>query len=368
MKVDIDKVAVGAAIAIGAIAIVHFVFSVDVGALDGNLWTWLRASTDGSLESNSTTLRNLSLTLGGPLAVAALYLAWRRTKTATTQTNTQIRQAGVQIRQSETAEKTYLESRYQSAIRLLQEKSRISQLSGVSTLSHLALNHHEEYYDVVRDFFSGALSYSLTHECTPCWRLNDGSVKGDLLGDVNDRILSFLLPRRASHPPQHVDNLVGKTVDIWNAAIPLDALSLSSAQSIRFCNCVFYGDHTVLPNLTNLKFITCSFRGMKFLDAKFPDDDDKVVFETCNFQDSFFFFSDKLNIIENFFSNCMNDHDEFITPNVRKIDSDNIEDEFGEYFAQIFMTSASGEWISADADNTFVYGTMPISKSEGGNA
>ncbi len=104
---------------------------VAVVVLPIGFWGWLSGG-----ESNSTTIRNLGLVVGG---VAAILLAVWRSRVAE-------RQADAAHRQVETAEHGLLNERYQQGAEMLGSDVLSVRLGGIYALQRLANEHPQEYH------------------------------------------------------------------------------------------------------------------------------------------------------------------------------------------------------------------------------
>lgn len=116
-------------------------------------WNWLRLTGDGSpaVVTNAETVRNVSLTLGGPLALVALWLAWRRTFDARRQTETQIRQSQTQIEQAKTAERARQSERFEVAVQSLARGQATAEIVAVETLVQICRENPTDFgFSVLR--------------------------------------------------------------------------------------------------------------------------------------------------------------------------------------------------------------------------
>lgn len=293
MKADIHKVALGAAIAISAIAIVHFVFSVDVGALDGNLWTWLRASADGSLESNSTTLRNLSLTLGGPLALAALYLAWRRTLTADKQISIQIKQSDNQFRQILSSEKAHMNDRFENAIKNLGSESSVVQSLAITNLSQIRSDSPEDYEPRVRAVLADLLSNMPLIE-------KNGKIEVDEEHPISIRAMENALYRLRRS--MSIGSNKTSQVMLTSGLLPETDVDLNDFDHLHFDNYVL--GSILISGITNdVAFQKCTIRSARIINLGRPFETEYHVFEKCRIGE-FSFYGELPYIPEVFFEDC----------------------------------------------------------------
>ena len=105
-------------------------------------WQWLHPK-DATTVSNSETLRNIGLLIGGVLAfVFALWRGWVAE-----------RQASTAQRQAETAHKTLLNDRYERGAEMLGSDVLEMRLAGVYALERLAAEHPYEYHLPIMKLF-----------------------------------------------------------------------------------------------------------------------------------------------------------------------------------------------------------------------
>ena len=98
-------------------------------------WGWLHPEASTGV-SNSETLRNVGLLVGGLLAfVFAVWRAWVAEQQAT-----------AARRQAQTAERGLLNDRYQKAVEMLGSNVLAVRLGGIYTLQDLAEQYSEEYH------------------------------------------------------------------------------------------------------------------------------------------------------------------------------------------------------------------------------
>ena len=98
-------------------------------------WSWIRSGSNET-EPNSTTIRNVSLVIGGVLAL--VFAVWR---------------SAVAQRQAETAQRGLLNERYQRGAEMLGSDALSVRVGGVYALSHLAEEHPEQYHVPVMELF-----------------------------------------------------------------------------------------------------------------------------------------------------------------------------------------------------------------------
>lgn len=128
-------------------------------------WEWIRSGSEvqtesldtgvittktTTVESVSTTLRNVGLITGG---IVAVLLAMWRSLVAERQANAALHQSEVALTQAQTAERqsrttlqNFLNDRYQQGVRKLESDSLSVRLDGIDTLRRLAGEHPEQYH------------------------------------------------------------------------------------------------------------------------------------------------------------------------------------------------------------------------------
>lgn len=111
-------------------------------------WEWLQGASsrlisDSAAESNSTTLRNVGLLIGGALAL--VFALWR-SLVAGHQADTSRRQAEVAQEQIEIAQQGLLNERYQKGAEMLSNDVLSVRLGGIYALRRLAEEHPEQYH------------------------------------------------------------------------------------------------------------------------------------------------------------------------------------------------------------------------------
>ena len=105
------------------------------GVLSSVFWGWLRSGA-GTPESNSATIRNVSLLIGA--AIALVFAVWRSWVAE--------RQATTAQHQAETADRGLLNDRYQKAADMLGSSVLTARLGGIYALQGLAEQHPELYH------------------------------------------------------------------------------------------------------------------------------------------------------------------------------------------------------------------------------
>ena len=106
------------------------------------LWGWLHPEASTTV-SNSETLRNVGFLIGGALAfVFALWRGWEAE-----------RQTNAARRQSETAQQSLLNERYQTGAEMLGHGALSVRLAGVYALRRLAEDHPEQYHLQIMELF-----------------------------------------------------------------------------------------------------------------------------------------------------------------------------------------------------------------------
>ena len=112
-------------------------------------WSWLHSSTPTGV-SNSETLRNVGLLIGGLLAfVFAGWRAW----VAERQANAARLQAQTALHQADTAQQSLLNERYQRGAEMLGSNVLVVRMGGIYALKRLAEEHPAEYHIQVMDLF-----------------------------------------------------------------------------------------------------------------------------------------------------------------------------------------------------------------------
>ena len=113
-----------AAVAALALAALAIIAPTDFTHAGKTVWEWLRGG-----ESNATTLRNILLGIGGPLAV---FIAWRR---------------------SSTSQRSLLNERYQKGAEMLGNEVMAVRLGGIYALGELAREYPRTYHVQVIQLF-----------------------------------------------------------------------------------------------------------------------------------------------------------------------------------------------------------------------
>ena len=106
-------------------------------------WEWLRSGTGGSVESNSTTLRNYGFLIAG--IIALILAVWRSSISE--------RQAGISQIQANIAQESQRFDSYQRAAEMLGSTTLTTRLGGIYALHQLANNHPQEYHLQVIELF-----------------------------------------------------------------------------------------------------------------------------------------------------------------------------------------------------------------------
>ena len=104
-------------------------------------WEWLqdtsnRLSSDDTTESNSTTLRNVGLLIGGGLAL--VFALWRSLVAG--------HQAETSRRQTEVTQQGFLNERYQKGAEMLGDELLSVRLGGIYALRSLAEEYPNQYH------------------------------------------------------------------------------------------------------------------------------------------------------------------------------------------------------------------------------
>ena len=105
-------------------------------------WDWLHTSAS-TTASNSETLRNVGLLIGGLLAF--VFAAWRAW-VAERQANAAQMQAEITQNQAQTAQQSLLNERYQRGAEMLGSRVLSVRIGGIYALVRLAEDHPEQYH------------------------------------------------------------------------------------------------------------------------------------------------------------------------------------------------------------------------------
>ena len=114
------------------IAFVAVILAVGSGVA-WTLWGWLRS---GGMESNSETLRTVSIVLGA--AVALVFALWRSMVSE--------RQSKAAQRQADTAQRSLTRKRFQKGVEMIGSPVLAVRLGGIYALDHLAQEHPSEHH------------------------------------------------------------------------------------------------------------------------------------------------------------------------------------------------------------------------------
>ena len=119
-------------------------------------WDWLHPE-DSTTVSNSETLRNVGLLVGGALAfVFAGWRAWLAEQEKATAR-----------RQAETAQQSLLNERYERGAEMLGSEVLAVRLGGIYALRHLAEEHPEQYHIRVMELFCAFVRTSVSSNGSP---------------------------------------------------------------------------------------------------------------------------------------------------------------------------------------------------------
>ena len=146
--------------------------------LAANIWDWLQSfgsgpeesNGSGLAESNSTTLRNFGLLLGGFIAVI---LAIWRSSVAERQAKAALDQAFVAQTQANTAQESLRHDRYQRGAEMLGSQLLPVRLAGISALKRLAADYPEEYHLQVMELFCGFVRTPTGEQENLTWETDD---------------------------------------------------------------------------------------------------------------------------------------------------------------------------------------------------
>ena len=106
------------------------------------IWDWLHPP-ESTMVSNSETLRNVGLLIGGMLAF--VFAGWRA-RVAGRQANATKLQADTASVQAETTQRSLLNECYQRAVEMLGSTILAVRMGGIYALIHLAEEHPEQYH------------------------------------------------------------------------------------------------------------------------------------------------------------------------------------------------------------------------------
>ena len=112
-------------------------------------WGWLHPD-DPTTMSNSGTLRNAGLLIGG--ALAFVFAGWRAW-VAEQQANAAKDQATHAQRQADTAQQSLLNERFQRGAEMLGSNILLTRMAGINALKHLAEEHPQQYHIQVFELF-----------------------------------------------------------------------------------------------------------------------------------------------------------------------------------------------------------------------
>ena len=114
------------------------------------IWSWLQDGPSASSESNSTTIRNISLVVGG---VAAFVFTMWRTVVAERQSDAAQRQSEAALQQAETAHQSLLNERFQRSAEMLGSNDLSVRIGGIYALKQLAKDSPERFHvEIMRVF------------------------------------------------------------------------------------------------------------------------------------------------------------------------------------------------------------------------
>ena len=140
-------------------------------------WGWLHPK-DSQTASNSETVRNLGLLIGGVLAfVFALWRGWvaerqaataqRQVEIALQQAATAQHQAEIARQQASTSERGLLNERYQKGAEMLGSDVLSVRLGGIYALQHLAEDHPDQYHVQIMRLFCAFARYPSADKTIP---------------------------------------------------------------------------------------------------------------------------------------------------------------------------------------------------------
>ena len=124
-------------------------------------WDWLRCGTE---EYRGTTIRNAFLIIGG---LGALLLAIWRSRISEKQTKVANEQARTAVKQSDIAQQSLLNERYERGAEMLGSEVLAVRLGGIYALSHLAEEHPEQYHIRVMELVCAFVQHPTKDENFP---------------------------------------------------------------------------------------------------------------------------------------------------------------------------------------------------------
>ena len=129
------------------------------------LWGWLHPE-ESTTVSNSETLRNVGLLIGGGLAF--VFAGWRAWVAE--------RQTNASRHQSETAQLSLLNERYQRGAEMLGDGNLVVRMGGIGALKRLADQYPEHYHIQVMELFCAFVRHPIKDEASDV----QGKLRGDL--------------------------------------------------------------------------------------------------------------------------------------------------------------------------------------------
>ena len=206
-------------------------------------WDWLHPNGSTTM-SNSETLRNVGLLIGGGLAF--IFAGWRAW-VAERQANATQTQAQMAQNQAGTAQKSFLNERYQRGAEMLGGEVLSTRLGGIYALEALAQEHPNQYHIQIMKLFCSFVR-------NPAFSKSDQTRKGDetpgLREDVQ-AILTALGERGAAGLA--IENEVNFTLDLRGAALSFARLSGANLKranltgaKLRSAN--FFETHLIPPD------------------------------------------------------------------------------------------------------------------------
>lgn len=234
---------------VGFVLVVWLSLALAGGVTDTALsaWSWLRGT-----DSNATTLRNVLLGIGGPLAVV---MAWWR---------------------SSVSQRTLLNERYQKGAEMLGSAMMAVRLGGVYALGELAREHPKIYHVQVLKLFCAYVRTSL-----PAERSSDGTEGvGRLLArqDIQD-VMDWIGRRRRRQRRLEADGVLNLVqADLSGLILPPDSnlagallaeanLSRSSFAGSDLTGALLYGATLTNAILDDANLSDADLRGASLLGA-----------------------------------------------------------------------------------------------------
>lgn len=173
------------------VRIVVALFALCIGAAVIQwLWTISPELHTDAMANRIEAFRNIALIFSLPVALIALWLAWRRTRETK-------RQVDAMYEQLERNEAGRYHDRFQSALKMLESEHANIQLAGLALLDRIRHEFPEEFDATVRELFCDMASDKLTRDPTIGFAdLWEAPYHSNFTPAVNARIINLLLSDR----------------------------------------------------------------------------------------------------------------------------------------------------------------------------